>query len=929
MAGNAAMTIFIGGDNSDFLKKWEGTRRALKRGLGSEAMAASESIATGFAGVVAAMGVLGAASVKMAGEMQASKRAFTTLLGDSQKAEKLLGDLAKFAAETPFDLPGLTTASKKLLAFGFAAEDIIPIMASIGDAAAMLGIGQEGIDRLTLAIGQMQAKGKVSGEEMRQLAEAGIPAWKFLADAIGVSIPQAMDMASKGAIDSTTGINAVLMGMQQNFKGGMEGLSKEIPGLFSTIQDNVGAIGREIGDKLIEQLDIKNRMQSLADSLGNFAEYVKSNGLNEALKNLIPKELSLAIFVVAGALASAAIPALVSFAISVWTAMVPLLPFIAAGAALGAVAWVIWQAWEPLGDLFGSVWTRAAAYVQQKWAEIKTTIFSGVQSVFSAMQPLLNLFGGGLQQAVSGWMASLAAKVSVASKEAAAAAEQGKAASDGISQALGGIGDSLTQGAAELQASVAGVSKEFTGLHGKATAAGEATGKAAKEAAKEWDKLEKKADQVSKAIEDQWVQTTKTELEQLDLWRAQQLKALDETKAANENYQRDVTRVAATYSVRRRKIVEEEARNIAAIYRGIADNARQFSQDATSINLKGSAAKEFDITSGSQDKIRDMERYFEDMASKWNTATETEKKAMRDAFAQSGVAFAENEQGKISFAEESAKRRAEIEHQAQQQITEYWAQGKAFQDELDAARNEGNIARYQELLSSEQALFAQDLAGRQEYIDAYYEVWQASHRSAMSYMAEAMSGMFSGFTTFFTDILSGTESLSDAWKGLGKSIVQVFAKMVAEWISSQIIMAAFGKAMQAKQYAASVAQASATAAAWAPAAAMVSLATMGGNAGPAMAGIAATTAFAYTVAVPQLASGGMTTGPTLAEIGEGHRDEVVLPLDRKVFERMGLAGGQGTTVNQYNYGDINTKTDLEELHADLGRAVNFALMGAV
>ena len=134
------MTIFIGGDNSDFLKKWESTKRALRKGLGSEAMALSESIATGFAAAAVAMGALGLASVKMAGEMQANKRAFATLLGDSQQAEKFLGELARFAAETPFELPGLVTASKKLLAYGFAVQDIIPMMAAIGDAAAMLGM---------------------------------------------------------------------------------------------------------------------------------------------------------------------------------------------------------------------------------------------------------------------------------------------------------------------------------------------------------------------------------------------------------------------------------------------------------------------------------------------------------------------------------------------------------------------------------------------------------------------------------------------------------------------------------------------------------------------------------------------------------------------------------------------------------------------
>ena len=126
------MTIFIGGDNSDFLKKWESTKRALRKGLGSEAMAASESIATGLAAATAALAAFGVASIKLAGDMDASRKALTTLLGDAKAAEKMLADLATFAADTPFELPGLLTSSKKLLAFGFAAYPLLKLFAGQG-----------------------------------------------------------------------------------------------------------------------------------------------------------------------------------------------------------------------------------------------------------------------------------------------------------------------------------------------------------------------------------------------------------------------------------------------------------------------------------------------------------------------------------------------------------------------------------------------------------------------------------------------------------------------------------------------------------------------------------------------------------------------------------------------------------------------------
>ena len=782
------MTIFIGGDNSDFLKKWESTKRALRKGLGSEAMAMSQSIVTGFAAAAAAMGALGIASIKMAGDMQANKRAFATLLGDSRQAEQFLGDLARFAAQTPFELPGLVAASKKLLAYGFAAKDIIPIMAAIGDAAAMLGIGQEGIDRLTLAIGQMQAKGKVSGEEMRQLAEAGVPAWKFLADAIGKDIPTAMKLAESGAISSTTGINAILTGMQSRFKGGMEGLSQEISGLFSTIKDNVSAVMREIGDKLIEAFDLKARMKALADTLDEFAGYVKNNGLQAALRDLIPKELSLAIFAVAGALVGAAIPALISFGIALWTALAPLLPFIAAGAALGAVAWVIWQAWEPLGALFGNVWTIAVAYTQEKWAQLKALVFGGVASVISAVMPLLRLFGGGIQDAAAGWLADFSQSASSASSDAAAAAERVQAATAGIKSAFDGVRQKLTEGVKSLRSSAGKLSTTFTGLSGGA--ASSAT--SGKTGADEWEKLERKARQVSKAIEDQWVQTTKTELEQLELWRSQQLAALAETKAANENYQRDLERLEATYSIRRLKIIGDEQKKKHSIWDQAADAARALQNKLGAIGLSGVSQQKFEIETDAAGQIESLRRKYRDWAMEYSLATKAQQEQFRAAWTANGIQFQITAAGMVDFSRQMAAEQVVIEQEKLQKIKDLHFERVKFQEDMDKAREDGDLQRFQALLAKKEALQERDLSGRREMIDSFYTIWKEAHRSALSYMAELTGGLYQGFSTFFSDVLSGTKSIGDAFGDLAKSVLKMINDMIAKWLTARLMMGLFG-----------------------------------------------------------------------------------------------------------------------------------------
>lgn len=172
--------------------------------------------------------------------------AFTTMLGSGQKARKFLDDLAAFAAKTPFEFQGLVESSQKLLAMGFAAEDVIPTMTAIGDAVAALGGDAGTLDRVTVALGQIKAKGKASAEEMLQLTEAGIPAWQMLADKIGKTVPEAMKAVSKGAIDADTTIKAVTEGMEKRFGGMMDKQSHTFQGLLSTIEDTASMVAGTI-----------------------------------------------------------------------------------------------------------------------------------------------------------------------------------------------------------------------------------------------------------------------------------------------------------------------------------------------------------------------------------------------------------------------------------------------------------------------------------------------------------------------------------------------------------------------------------------------------------------------------------------------------------------------------------------------------------
>lgn len=171
--------------------------------------------------------------------------AFTRMLGSGEKARSFLTGLENFAKESPFEMPGVIDASKRLMAYGYTAEEVVPMLTRVGDAAAGLGLGAQGIQRITTAIGQMKAKGTVQAEEMRQLAEAGIPAWQALAERIGTSIPEAMALVEKRMVPSGVAINAVMEGMDKRFSGMQAEQAKTIVGLWAKLRDTVGIEGRK------------------------------------------------------------------------------------------------------------------------------------------------------------------------------------------------------------------------------------------------------------------------------------------------------------------------------------------------------------------------------------------------------------------------------------------------------------------------------------------------------------------------------------------------------------------------------------------------------------------------------------------------------------------------------------------------------------
>lgn len=463
----------------------------------------SQAAAGTMAVVAAGLAAAGIASVKLAADLEQSRVAFTTLLGSAEKADEFLRDLAKFAASTPFEFVGLQDSARRLLAFGFAAQDIIPLMNGIGNAVAGLGGGKEQIDRVTLALGQMQAKGKVSAEEMNQLAELGIPAWKFIASAIGVSIPEAMKRAEKGAIDSTTAINALITGMNEKFPGMMEKQSKTINGVFSNLVDGATRTATLIGERLIRAFHVADIIGNAANIIAGFAATIENAGLVAAMDKLFPPGLQVTIVAIAGALTASMIPALTGVATAFGTAVVAAGPFLAVGAAVAALAYTIARNWEGLTGFFSGLFSGISTLVGKLVENIRRPFVAVIDWIREKLKTLLEIVSGVLErigafvpapikQALGNALTFLQSKADDV-KDAIGGAVQGvitlggkavSAAGSGI-RALGGLITPDVQALIDA-AKTGNVSTAFKGLSGtKPAAAGGPTASEVKKAQKD------------------------------------------------------------------------------------------------------------------------------------------------------------------------------------------------------------------------------------------------------------------------------------------------------------------------------------------------------------------------------------------------------------------------------------------------------------
>lgn len=180
------------------------------------------------------------------GEFQQLEVAFTTLLQSKEKADALMSQMVDLAAKTPFDLQGVASGARQLLAYGFAAEDITDTLTRLGNVAAGLGLN---LQDLTWLYGTTAVQGRLYTRDVMQFQSRGIDLAGELATQLGKTREEISQMVTEGKIGFPEVQKAIesMTNEGGKFYNLMQEQSKTITGLISNLGDAIDTMFNDIG----------------------------------------------------------------------------------------------------------------------------------------------------------------------------------------------------------------------------------------------------------------------------------------------------------------------------------------------------------------------------------------------------------------------------------------------------------------------------------------------------------------------------------------------------------------------------------------------------------------------------------------------------------------------------------------------------------
>lgn len=208
--------------------------------------------------------------IEVRGEMESLRISFETLAGEGL-GKKLYEDIKQFSVSTPMMMSDLAKGAQTLLGFNMEAEKIMPILRQIGDIS--MGDAQK-FNSLTLAFAQMSSTGKLMGQDLLQMINAGFNPLVVISEKTGKSISKLKDEMSQGKITVEMVEEAFRSATSEGgkFNGMLEKQSKGIKGAVSNLQGAYQDMLNDIGEKqqglLVEGIGLATNLVKNYEQVG-------------------------------------------------------------------------------------------------------------------------------------------------------------------------------------------------------------------------------------------------------------------------------------------------------------------------------------------------------------------------------------------------------------------------------------------------------------------------------------------------------------------------------------------------------------------------------------------------------------------------------------------------------------------------------------
>lgn len=190
---------------------------------------------------------VGKDALKASSDFEQATVQFGVMLGNAEKATKLVNQLQDMANVTPFETQDLLDASKVLLNFGTDLSEILPDLQMLGDIS---GGNKEKMRSMTLAFSQMSSAGRLMGQDLLQMINAGFNPLQQISEKTGKSMAELKDEMSEGKISVEMVKQAFKDATAEGgrFYGMMDKQSETLEGRLSTMNDAYTLLIRSISD---------------------------------------------------------------------------------------------------------------------------------------------------------------------------------------------------------------------------------------------------------------------------------------------------------------------------------------------------------------------------------------------------------------------------------------------------------------------------------------------------------------------------------------------------------------------------------------------------------------------------------------------------------------------------------------------------------